>query len=209
MRLSCAASSNFSRGDIGGSCVLALTAPKLGTTHNIRLVCLPWESSRLSCGHGAWSGTEAGPLRNGGAETELLGGVGFCGESSRALDWFAICVCDQATEGQRRTTRTRISPMISSKAFSELCTCRVFTDHPIRKVLIFSVYTTNSRTKRLSQGTCSSNVLQHSFFDSHCVRRFNDSRPRPKLALQSCSIIPRDQAAFRQDRLVPQTFFCP
>src|SRR5882672_9167884 len=65
--LSCAASTNFSRVDIGGSWVLELTAPKLGTTHNIRLVCLPLESSWLSCGDGAWSGTATVPLPGGGA----------------------------------------------------------------------------------------------------------------------------------------------
>src|SRR5260370_24588903 len=55
--LSFAASTNFSRVDIGGSCLLASTAAKLGTTHNIRLVCLPSELS------GVWSagvGTGAG-----------------------------------------------------------------------------------------------------------------------------------------------------
>src|ERR1700737_4210477 len=100
MRLSCAASSNFSRGDIGGSCVLELTAAKLGTTHNIRLVCLPWESSCFSCGDDSWSGFVELPLPDGEAEAELLDGVGFCWASSRALDWF--------TPGKRNSVRVEV-----------------------------------------------------------------------------------------------------
>ena len=132
--LSCAASTNFSWVDIGGSCMLALTAPKLGATQNRRFVCLPLESSCLSCGDGAWSGAAAVPLPDGGAEPEFLGGVESCWASSRALDWSAICVCDQATEGERRTTKTKVGLAISSKAFSESRPCRAFTDHLIRKI---------------------------------------------------------------------------
>src|SRR5580704_271215 len=53
----------------------------------MRLVCLPLESSCLPCGDGAWSGTAAVSLSDGGAEAGLVDGVGFCWESSRALDW--------------------------------------------------------------------------------------------------------------------------
>src|ERR1700676_2191913 len=111
------ASTNFSRVDSGGSCVCALTAAKLGTSQNIRLVCWPWESSFLFCGAGAWSGNEAVPLSLGGAVAGLLCDVGLCWAYSRGLDWSVTCVWDQVMVGEKRMTRTKTAFMISSKAF--------------------------------------------------------------------------------------------
>src|SRR5437879_5473692 len=88
--LSCAASTNFSWVDNGGSCVFAFTAPKFGTTQNIRLVCSPSISSflspgagALSCGGGVWS---ALPLSVGGAAAGLLCDVGLCSRFCGRLD---------------------------------------------------------------------------------------------------------------------------
>src|SRR3984893_11276700 len=115
--LSCAASTNFSRVDSGGSCVCALTAAKLGTSQNIRLVCWPWESSFLFWGAGAWSGNETVPLSVGGAGDGLLCDVGLCWAYSRGLDWSVTCVWDQVMVGEKRMTRTKTAFMISSNAF--------------------------------------------------------------------------------------------
>src|ERR1700730_3724330 len=110
---------NFSRVDSGGSCVCALTAAKLGTSQNIRLVCWPWESSFLSWGAGAWPGSATGALSDGGAEAGVLCDVEVCWAQSRELGCSVICVCDQAMEGERRVRRMKRALLISIKAFTE------------------------------------------------------------------------------------------
>src|ERR1700730_14029550 len=118
--LSCAASTNFSRVDSGGSCVCALTAAKLGTSQNIRLVCWPWESSFLFWGAGAWSGNETLPLSVGGAGAWSLCDVGLCWAYSRELDWSVTCVWDHVMAGEKRMTRTKTGFMIGGRPFFEL-----------------------------------------------------------------------------------------
>src|ERR1700687_6238859 len=100
--LSCAASTNFSRVDSGGSCVWALTAAKLGTSQNIRLVCWPWESSFLSWGAGAGSGNEMAPLSDGGAGAGLLCDVGLCWTYSRGSVWSVSFAWDHVIVGKKR-----------------------------------------------------------------------------------------------------------
>jgi hypothetical protein len=101
----------------GGSCVLAFTAAKLGTSQNIRLLCWAWESSFLFCGAGAGSGNEAVPLSVGGAGSGLLCDVGLCWAYSRELGWSVTCVWDHIMAGERRMTRTKTGFMISSNGF--------------------------------------------------------------------------------------------
>src|ERR1700730_3457912 len=117
--LSCAASVNFSWVDSGGSCVLALTAPKFGTSQNIRLVCWPWVSSFLFCGAGAWSGTGSVLLSAGGAALGLVCDCELCGPFSRGLDSFVTGVWDHMIVDPKRIASIKVFFVISSVISSE------------------------------------------------------------------------------------------
>ena len=104
--LSCAASENFSRVDNGGSCVLAFTAPKFGTTPNIRFVCLPSESSPLS-----WGAT--GVTLSDGCGEGLFGVVGACWRGS---GWSLLWGWDHAIAGTKRMERTKTNCAIRDNA---------------------------------------------------------------------------------------------
>src|SRR5690242_4027858 len=120
MTLSRAASTNFSWVDIGGSCALAFTAPKLGTSQNIRLVCCPSESSFLLWGAGALSGEAAAQLCFGGAGAGLLCDTELFWAYSRGSHWSATCVWDHVMMGEKIVTRKKTTFMISSKAFLQI-----------------------------------------------------------------------------------------
>ena len=80
--MSSVASQNLPFTERGGNCVLALTAPKLGTTHNMRLVCLPSDSS---LDFGAQSSSEA---RFGFSSVLSLLDCDCVGEGELSLCWW-------------------------------------------------------------------------------------------------------------------------